>query len=509
MTKKICSMISELTAITDIKELKPARRRLKGRARRTLDPSREPRSARARDSFRGWILYDGECSSCTGSARRFDPIFRRRGFFFLPLQTSWVLKRLGLDHGTPLEEMHVLTADDRDICGADALIFLAGQIWWAWPFYLLAKIPTVHGNIDRVYRWIAAHRGCDHIARDLGERRLGSGPSQLVGRINLATASLRPHRRGRQWFLESAPGWILLIMLPISILVLRDRVAPWQFMWLMAGAIFFGCKWLTAWRALRLTSHLKLVPTLGYFFAWPGIDAEKFVAPKPSHAQLDFFKQSSLALSRRRVWPAIAKILLGAVLLFGAARVGDRPLLAGWIGMIGMILILHFGLFQLLAVAWRRAGVGVERIMNAPLRSKSISEFWGRRWNAAFNRLAFDFVFRPLSHAGGARRSCGAEQRSGRSSTLHLGTTIATLAVFLVSGLIHELVISFPAHAGYGWPTAYFLLQGIGILAERAFPHIRSRIFTILITAVPAFWLFHPPFVHKVILPFMKAIGAL
>jgi hypothetical protein len=70
-------------------------------------------------------------------------------------------------------------------------------------------------------------------------------------------------------------------------------------------------------------------------------------------------------------------------------------------------------------------------------------------------------------------------------------------------------VISLPAGAGYGLPTAYFLLQGIGILLERAFPQMRGRIFTILITAFPAFWLFHPPFVRHVILPFMKAIGAL
>ena len=83
------------------------------------------------------------------------------------------------------------------------------------------------------------------------------------------------------------------------------------------------------------------------------------------------------------------------------------------------------------------------------------------------------------------------------------------MAAFFISGLIHELVISLPAGAGYGLPTAYFLLQGIGILTERVLPRIRGRIFTILITAVPAFWLFHPPFVRIVFLPFMKAIGAL
>ena len=87
-----------------------------------------------------------------------------------------------------------------------------------------------------------------------------------------------------------------------------------------------------------------------------------------------------------------AKVLLGAVLLFGVAHLAYQPVLAGWIGMIGMILILHFGLFQLLAAGWRKAGIDVEPIMNAPLYSKTISEFWGRRWNSAFNRLAFEFI---------------------------------------------------------------------------------------------------------------------
>jgi alginate O-acetyltransferase complex protein AlgI len=83
--------------------------------------------------------------------------------------------------------------------------------------------------------------------------------------------------------------------------------------------------------------------------------------------------------------------------------------------------------------------------------------------------------------------------------------------------LIHELVISLPANAGFGLPTAYFLVQGLGVLAERSpagerlglGSGIAGWMFTIIVVAGPAFWLFHPPFVSRVILAFMKAIGAL
>ena len=98
-----------------------------------------------------------------------------------------------------------------------------------------------------------------------------------------------------------------------------------------------------------------------------------------------------------------------------------------------------------------------------------------------------------------------------------MGVVGAMLATFLVSGLIHDLVISVPAGGGDGLPTGYFVLQGLGVVGERSGAGRwlglgegwRGWVFTVLITAGPAFWLSPPPFVHNVILPMLSVIGAM
>jgi alginate O-acetyltransferase complex protein AlgI len=369
--------------------------------------------------------------------------------------------------------MRLLTADGYDIGGADAVIFLTRQIWWTWLFAALAQLPGMHKRLDRGYRRIAAHRVCDHIRCSPEEQR------SLDRRFRKSATEKPP-------LLEFSSAWTPLIAFPILALLVQDWVAPWVFMWLMAAAIFFGCKWLTFSGARKQIVHVRFGRVLAYFFLWPGMDGEKFLRTSTG-------KMPILFRTRAKTPVAIAKILLGAVLLFGLPRFASHPLLTGSIGMIGMILVLHFGIFALLAIAWRAYGVDVRPIMDAPLNSTSLGEFWGRRWNGAFNQLAFENIFRPVARS--------------------TGPILGTIVAFLASGLIHELVISLPARVGYGLPTAYFLLQGGGVIIQHRVPRIRhgmaGQLVTAFIVAVPAFWLFHPPFVRNVILPFMKALGAL
>jgi hypothetical protein len=257
-------------------------------------------------------------------------------------------------------------------------------------------------------------------------------------------------------------------------------------MWSLAAAIFAGCKWLT-WRR----TPAPAVPPwrhVAYLLAWPGLDARAFLDSRPL---MRCDRPSS------REWTfAAAKSALGAVLLWGVIHFVPprRPFLRGWIGMTGLVFLLHFGTFHLLSCGWRAAGVDAKPLMNWPVLSEGVSEFWGRRWNTAFRDLTHRFLFRPLA--------------------ARLGPRAGLAAGFLFSGLVHDLVISVPAGGGYGLPTVYFALQGLGLLAERSRfgKALRlghgwgGRAFTALVVVGPACGLFHPPFVLRVVLPFLQAL---
>ena len=104
--------------------------------------------------IRGWILYDADCPMCRDMMRRFEKTFTSRGFAFAPLQ-------LELNPGERPTEMRVRTPDGHDFGGADAVLFLAGFVWWARPLRWFAKFPGTQRLLHRIYREIASRRTCD------------------------------------------------------------------------------------------------------------------------------------------------------------------------------------------------------------------------------------------------------------------------------------------------------------------------------------------------------------
>jgi hypothetical protein len=261
------------------------------------------------------------------------------------------------------------------------------------------------------------------------------------------------------------------------------EIPRWAVMWCLAAITYAPLKILT-W-ACRSRAVAPLWKHAGYLLAWPGMDVDAFL-----------YGRCAVSPTVEEWWFAIGKTAFATfMLLVGCPFVaGFGPYVVGWTCMLGLVFALHFGLFHILSCIWRSLGVQATPIMNWPIAAQSLTDFWSRRWNLAFRDLANRFVFRPLVRP--------------------LGPSHALLASFVVSGLVHDLVVSVPAGGGYGLPTMYFTLQGLTILAQRTrwgvvlhlTNGLRGRLVTCAVLMLPLPLLFHGWFVCGVIIPFIHSM---
>lgn len=279
-----------------------------------------------------------------------------------------------------------------------------------------------------------------------------------------------------------------LLILPALAWWATRGLPAWATMWALAGCEFLALKLVTLTAVEGKT--IRIGRTLAYVVLWPGMDPGAFLVGRPGHDPVARPGELGFALLK----------LLGGLLAGAWAVVNVStapPLLVGWVGMVGIIFTLHFGLLHVISWLWRRAGVDAPPIMRAPIAADSLSDFWGGRWNKAFADAARRFLFRP--------------------TVRWLGTRGAGGLVFLISGLVHETVISLPARGGWGGPTLYFLLQGAGMAVEKSALGRRIGIGTgrrgwlwmTFCTAGPLPLLFHAPFVHRVIVPLFADLNHL
>lgn len=282
--------------------------------------------------------------------------------------------------------------------------------------------------------------------------------------------------------------WLGLLILPAAAGWMARGAPAWVLMWTLAATEWLALKLLTLRGA---TAGVPLCRKLGYLTLWPGLDACAFLAAKVNVTE-------TRPPVFRELVGAWLNVVLGCLLAVAAVVGTGRwpPLLVGWIGMVALVFLLHFGALHLVSCGWRALGVNAPPIMRNPLHATSLTDFWSERWNTAFANCARRFVFRPV-----ARR---------------LGLAAGGAAVFLLSGLIHETVISLPARGGWGGPTLYFALQGVGVALERLDPlrswlgrKHRGWLWTFAFTALPLPLLFHREFAVRVIAPLFGFRGLL
>lgn len=252
------------------------------------------------------------------------------------------------------------------------------------------------------------------------------------------------------------------------------------------GALLYGMKSVVSVED-RIATRATLSPARWFAFAaaWPGMRPGLF-ASLGSHP---------LPGGWRLVRTGLIRLAMGALLFFAARRAwaAGSVFIATALALPALSLMLHFGIFNLLAGGWRLLGARCDTLFKAPLRSRSLTEFWGRRWNLAFSEMTALGIYRPL------------EPRVGRPA--------AIVTAFFASGLLHEIAISLPVNRGFGLPLSYFALHGLLRLAEQRLERAGhpvwrraglGRAWTLFWLVVPLPILFHRPFLAGVVWPLLS-----
>ncbi len=243
--------------------------------------------------------------------------------------------------------------------------------------------------------------------------------------------------------------------------------------------VSLGGIWLLKVVALSTRRTPGFSGLMAFLFAWPGVIPDPFCVRRPAQP-----------IDGPRFLGAWMRMLCGIaamILLAMGAPLLPSDLL-GLGGVSALLLVLHLGLIDLLPWLLRWAGWPAPLLFDRPWAARSLEEFWSRRWNLAFVEMNRRLLLRWL------RGRCGRR--------------LSRLAVFALSGMVHELAISFPAGGGWGLPFGYFILQAAMVEIEERF-RIRSRLWAWFWVIAPLPWLFHEPFRRAVILPFYCRLHAI
>lgn len=206
---------------------------------------------------------------------------------------------------------------------------------------------------------------------------------------------------------------------------------------------------------------------LGFFLfmsVWPGVSIQGFTernAIPPSTGS--------------RFLESWITFLVGLALLLLVSWLGEgssTPL--NYLALFSILCIVHLGLVEVIADGIRLLGFSPQSLFDRPFLATSLRDFWSLRWNRAFVDMNKIFILGPLRD--------------------RLPTSLLIFSIFVVSGFLHEMAISYPDGLSWGRPLLYFVIQGLGMQLEK---RIRwNRIFVLAWILVPVPLLFTPDFTN-------------
>jgi predicted DCC family thiol-disulfide oxidoreductase YuxK len=109
---------------------------------------------------RGWLFYDAECDFCTRIARWMAKPMLRRGLALAPLEDPRVAALLGIPRSELLRAIRYLGQNGIQYAGADALVEVACEFWWARPLVWAWRVRAAKAAMRTGYEWVARQRKC-------------------------------------------------------------------------------------------------------------------------------------------------------------------------------------------------------------------------------------------------------------------------------------------------------------------------------------------------------------
>lgn len=274
--------------------------------------------------------------------------------------------------------------------------------------------------------------------------------------------------------------WVLLL------LASGDSLSPWLRIGGATVGLLFVIKvsgWLLV-RSRRGRFTLSPFETLLYWTIWPDVRPDRFAdANAGSGDATPDARQFVVGYTVAAVGVAVLLASLLAPPIVGTST-------STWLTIAGLLGIFHLGVGRLLPFALRLAGKATPSLFTYPLTSRSVGEFWSERWNRPFVEMNRLFVTTPL--------------------TRRYGSGVAAAVAFLVSGLLHEMAISYAAGSGWGLPMTYFLIQGGAYTVEKTAPvdvedyRFLGRTWTYAVVVLPLPLLFHEPFRMTFVAPLIE-----
>lgn len=201
-----------------------------------------------------------------------------------------------------------------------------------------------------------------------------------------------------------------------------------------------------------------------FLFAWPGISVGGFT----ERNEID-------STTGSRFLEAWLTMLTGVAILFGVSLIGrgDSTVL-NYIALFSVLLIVHLGLVEVVADGIRLLGFSPRSLFDRPYLATSLRDFWSVRWNRAFVDMNKIFIMTPLRDK--------------------IPLAVLTFSIFAVSGILHEVGISYAEGTSWGYPLLYFVVQGVGMELERYWKLHRSLVWAWVLLPLPL--LFTPAFTN-------------